>query len=326
MALRVGYCASHEQWPATALVELAVAAEEAGFDAVWVSDHFHPWQDNQGHAGHAWITLAAMGQRTSRVMLGTGVTCPTYRFRPAEVAHAFASLAAFCPGRIFLGTGTGEAVNELPAGGGWGPYRERAGRLIEAIALIRRLWSGEWTSFEGKYYTVQGAKLYDPPPEPIPLYVAASGPKSLRLAGEHGDGLITDPGSARDAEKIAAYDAGARAAGKNAAAMPRLVELYVVVGGHEEALAVAPLWQFLPVSWQLVDNPDPRDIQRRAEELARPEQVIAEWVVSPDPDAHLQALRELERHGVTQVFIHSAQPDQRAVIEFYGRQVIPAVR
>src|SRR5437868_1888056 len=113
MPLRIGYCGSHEQWPAPRLVEFAAAAEQAGFDAAWVSDHFHPWQDNQGHAGHAWITLAAMAQRTGRVTLGTGVTCPTYRFRPAEVAHAFASLAAFAPGRIFLGVGTGEALNEL---------------------------------------------------------------------------------------------------------------------------------------------------------------------------------------------------------------------
>lgn len=326
MLVRIGYCASHEQWPAPRLLEFAIAAERSGFDAVWVSDHFHPWQDNEGHAGHAWVTLAAMGQRTARVALGTGVTCPSYRFRPAEVAHAFASLATFHPGRIFLGTGTGEALNELPPGGGWGPYRERAERLAEAIELIRELWRGDWVTHTGKYYPVTGAKLYDPPPAPVPIYVAAAGPKSLALAGTHGDGLITDPDTARNQEKLAIFDAAARSAGKDPSTMPKLVELYVVAGDRNDALAAAPLWQFGPAAWQLVNLPDPREIQRRAQELVTLDEVISHWVVSPDPQVHVQAIRELAAAGVTDVYIHSAQPDQAAVIDFYGRQVIPALK
>ncbi len=322
-APRIGYCASHEQWPATRLADLALSAERAGFDAAWVSDHFHPWQHNQGHAGHAWITLAVMAERTSRLTLGTGVTCPTYRFRPAEVAQAFASLAAFAPGRIFLGTGTGEALNELPAGGGWGPYRERAARLVEAIEIIRGLWSGDWVNHTGRYYEVAGARLYDPPPAPIPLYVAAAGPKSLKLAGTYGDGLITDPDTARDRARLAIFDDAARAVGKDPATLAKLVELYVIVGNREDALAAAPLWQFGPAAWQLVDLPDPREIQRRAEELVKLDEVIDHWVVSPDPDVHIQAIRELAAGGVTDVYIHSPQADQQGVIDFYGEQVIP---
>ncbi|MHB8575049.1 MAG: TIGR03557 family F420-dependent LLM class oxidoreductase [Dehalococcoidia bacterium] len=325
MTLRLGYCGSHEQWPAPRLVELAAAAERAGFDAAWVSDHFHPWQDNQGHAGHAWITLATMAQQTTRLTLGTGVTCPTYRFRPAEVAHAFASLAAFAPGRIFLGVGTGEALNELPAGGGWGPYRERAERLVEAIDIIRRLWTGNWVSHRGTYYAVEGAKLYDPPPAPVPIYVAASGPKSLALAGTYGDGLITDPGTARDPEKLAIFTEAARKAGKDPAALPKLVELYVTVGTRQDALAVAPLWQFGPAAGKLVNLPDPREIERRAMTLTTPDEVISRWVVSEDPEVHVAALRELETAGVTDVYIHSAQPDQQAVIDFYAKQVRPRI-
>src|SRR3989304_1729264 len=146
----VGYVLSHEQFAPGELIEYAVAAEAAGFDAVWASDHFHPWQDNQGHAGHAWITLAAIGQRTGRVTMGTAVTCPIYRYNPAIVAQAFATLGLLYPGRVFLGAGTGEAVNEAPAGGGWGPYRERLARLREAITLIRRLWAGGGGALPGE--------------------------------------------------------------------------------------------------------------------------------------------------------------------------------
>jgi TAT-translocated FGD2 family F420-dependent dehydrogenase len=326
MPIRVGYCASHEQWPAAGLVGFATEAEQAGFDAVWVSDHFHPWQDNQGHAGHPWITLAIMGERTSRITMGTGVTCPTYRYRPAEVAQAFAALGGFYPGRIFLGVGTGEALNEIPAGGGWGPYRERAARLIESIGLIRTLWAGDWVTHEGTYYQIPGAKLYDVPAVPVPIYMAASGPRAVRLAGQHADGLITDPRTARDRAKMAAFDEGARAAGKDPATMPKLVELYVCVGDRAAALAVAPLWQFGPIGWQLLDTPDPREIQRRAQQEVTLEQVISRWIVSPDPADHIQALRELAANGVSDVYIHSAQPDQRQVIEFYGQRVIPALR
>src|SRR5947209_17064388 len=140
----ISFVLSQEQFFITQLLELGIAAEQAGFDAVWASDHFHPWQDNQGHAGFAWATLAALGQRTARIALGTGVTCPTYRYNPAIVAQGFASLSLLYPGRVFLGVGTGEAMNEVPTGGGWGPYSERAARLVEAVRVIRRLWTGEW--------------------------------------------------------------------------------------------------------------------------------------------------------------------------------------
>src|SRR4030042_2403113 len=223
MAPVIGYAASHEQFAASDLIEYAVLAEKAGFDALWTSDHFHPWQDNQGHCGHAWITLAAMGQRTQRLLLGTGITCPIYRYNPAEVAHAFASLGVLYPGRVCVGLGTGEALNEVPAGGGWGPYRERAGRLAEAITLIRRLWTEDWVTFEGRYYRLQGAKLYDRPPRPIPIYVAASGPTSARLAGRHGDGWIPDPGTIRRRDVVQAFEEGVRASGRDPRAMPRRV-------------------------------------------------------------------------------------------------------
>ena len=323
----VGYVASHEQFAPSDLIEYAVAVEKAGFDALWVSDHFHPWQDNQGHSAHAWITLAAMGQRTERLLLGTGITCPIYRYNPAEVAHAFASLGVLYPDRVFLGVGTGEALNEVPTGGGWGPYRERAERLAEAITIIRRLWTEDWVSFEGRYFRVQDARLYDKPARPVPIYAAGEGPRSARLAGQYADGWITDVSILTSRKDVVqAFEEGARAAGKEPAAMPRLVEPFVIVGGEREALEAAPMWLFHTIPEQVRDMWDPRQIQRYTEEHSTPEREMEHWLISADPEVHLNAIRRLVDAGATHVFVHSAQRDQRRFIDFYGREVLPALR
>lgn len=323
----VGYHAASEQFSPGDLVEFGVAAEAAGFDGLTISDHFHPWQDNQGHAGHAWLTLAAIGQRTERLTLGTAVTCPSYRLHPSQVAHAFATLGALYPGRIFLGVGTGEAVNEAPTDGGWGPYRERADRLVEAVRLIRRMWSEEWVDFEGQHVRVKSARLYDKPASPVPIYMAASGPRSAAIAGRETDGWITDPGTARHRPEVRqAFMEAVRSSGKDPDTMPRIVELWVVVGNREEALAAARLWQFLPIFNDVVGVADPREIQRIAEERSSPERVVAAWLVSTDPDDHISAIDELVALGTTHVSVHTPQADQRGVIDFYGREVLPLLR
>jgi F420-dependent hydroxymycolic acid dehydrogenase len=319
----IGLSLSHEQFAVPQLVEFGVLAEQAGFAAVWASDHFEPWQENQGHAGFAWVTLAALGQRTRRILMGTAVTCPLYRYRPQIVAQAFASLGLLYPERIFLGVGAGEAVNEIPSGGGWGTYQERAERLEEAVTLIQRLWMGGWVGAQGRYYPVEQARLYDVPSPPVPLYVAATGAKSMALAGKIGDGLVTFTGLARQPELRQAFEQGAREAGKNPASMPTLVEHFVVVGTRQEAERCAPLWRFSPKAASYLNDPDPRSIQHRAEAEVPLEQVARQWLVSEDPEAHLQALQELMASGATQIFIHSPQPDQAKVIRFYGEQVLP---
>ena len=322
----IGYHAAHEQYTASELVQFAVAAEEAGFDGLWVSDHFHPWQENQGHAGQAWITLAAIGQQTERLLLGTGVTCPTYRYHPAMVAHAFATLAGLYPGRVFLGVGIGEAINEFPFAG-YGPYRERVARLVEAITLIRRLWSGDWVDFEGRYYRAKGAKLYDRPPQPIPIYVAAFGPKSARMAGEHGDGWITNAEVIRWLpQSYQGFREGARAAGKDPDRIPKLAELFVVAGDQAEALEAARPWLFAAIALEALSIPDPREVQRLAEERSSPDQIVPRWIVSPEPEAHVEAVRWLAEKGMTHIFIHGPQRDQRRLIRFYGEQVIPTLK
>jgi TAT-translocated FGD2 family F420-dependent dehydrogenase len=324
--LFVGYHCGSEQFAPAELVELTVAAEHAGFQGVTISDHFHPWQDNQGHAGHAWVTLAAIGARTQRLLIGTGVTCPTYRVHPAQVAQAFATLGLLYPGRVFLGVGTGEAVNEAPFAP-WGRYKERADRLVEAVALIRQLWTGDWVDFDGRFYQARAAKLYDVPSTALPIYIAASGTQSVRIAGAHGDGWITDQATIRrgDAQKQAYADA-ARAAGKQPDEMPKIVELWAVVGDRDEAIAAARPWQFILAFNEAVDVAGPREVQRLAEARVSPEQVADTWVVSNDPADHIAAVRELAAAGATHVFLHSPQPDQRAAIEFYGKHVLPGLR
>jgi TAT-translocated FGD2 family F420-dependent dehydrogenase len=299
MTVRIGFVLSHEQFPAPQLIELGVAAEQAGFDELWTSDHFHPWQDNQGHAGQAWITLAALGERTRSIPFGTGVTCPLFRYRPAIVAQAFASLALLSPGRVFLGLGTGEALNEVPAGGGWDDPRGRLERLTEATALIRQLWSGDWVTHRGRYYHVEKARIYDPPPLAVPIYLAASGRRTARAAGEVGDGWINLGEGLGRPEIREAFREGARSAGKHPDRLPVLVESFVIVGGTPEAEEAARLWRFMQLGpANLLDKPDPREIQRLAEERVALEDVYRDWVVSEDPQVHIEAIHKLvDRHG-----------------------------
>jgi len=324
----VGYVLSTEQFPVNELVKQGAAADAAGFDLVWSSDHFQPWQINEGHAGYAWIMLAALGQGT-KISFGTGVTCPTYRYQPAVVAEAFASLGILYPGRVFLGLGTGEALNEEAATGGWGKYPERAARLIEAVQIMRALWTGKEVSFQGKYYQVPKARLYDVPAPPVPIYIAASGPKSMALAGQYGDGLITDSASALDPKLRAAWATGAKAANKDSTKMPILAEHFMFVGDRTdpELQRAAELWRFTPKAWtNYVNNPDPVSINQQADAQVPLEEVYNRWTVSADPQDHAKKLKALFDGGVTQVFVHSAQADQQKVIDFYGKQVLPLLR
>ena len=323
---RVGYHLSSEQFAAGQLIANAVAAEQAGFDEVWVSDHFHPWQDNQGHASHAWVVLSAMGRATGHIPIGTGVTCPTYRYRPADVAQAFATLGTLYPGRVFLGVGSGESLNEVPSGGGWGPLRERTERMAEAVQLIRKLWAGDWVTHDGPYYPIQNAKLYDVPADPIPLFMAASGPKNSRLVGQIGDGWVTVGAAVLDDTIRAAFREGAANAGKDPDRMPVMVEHYCVVGGQPEAERAAQRWRFIATAWELLNEPDPREIQRKAEASTSLEEVYGRWTVSEDPEEHAEAIEEYFKAGVTDVFIHSGQEDQARVIDFFGNRVLPLIR
>ncbi|HJS84759.1 MAG TPA: TIGR03557 family F420-dependent LLM class oxidoreductase [Acetobacteraceae bacterium] len=317
----IGFMLAHEQFPVPELVQLGALASRSGFHLLATSDHLQPWQANQGHCGQAWVTLGALGGQGTSSWMGTTVTCPTLRYDPAIVAEAFASLSLISPGRIFLGVGSGEALNEEAGTGAWPKWQERWDRLIEAITIIRQLWTGQEVSHKGTYYTVD-AKLYDPPARPIPLLTAANGRKSMRLAGQHGDGLITDPHSWKQYKSE--WEDGARSAGKNPADMPVLVEQYVVVGDQEVARQAAELWRFGPKAWHPYFNiPSPVKIQHLAESQIPIEEVIKEWAIGTDPEVHIKKLQELFASGATIVNVHSGQPDQQRVIQFYASNVLP---
>jgi TAT-translocated FGD2 family F420-dependent dehydrogenase len=319
----LGYMLAHEQFDVPALVRLGGLASRAGFDVLATSDHFQPWQANEGHAGLAWVTMAALGAHASSSWMGTTVTCPTLRYNPAVVAEAFASLSLLYPGRIFLGVGSGEALNEQAATGAWPKWQERWDRLIEALAIIRQLWSGQQVSHKGKYYAVE-AKLYDKPAQPIPVLTAANGRKSMRLAGQYGDGLITDPLTWK--QHKAEWEIAARNAGKDPSEMPVLVEQFVVVGDDAAAQQPAELWRFIPKAFKSYYNvADPAEIQRRAESEISLEQVIKQWPIGADPARHIAAIHELFESGVSIVNVHAGQMDQERVIEFYARHVLSKI-
>lgn len=314
----VGVVLSHEQFRTDQLVAQAQAAEQAGFQYVWASDHIQPWQDNEGHSMFPWLTLALVGNATSRISFGTGVTCPTYRYHPAVVAQAFASLAVLSPGRVFLGVGTGERLNEQATTNAFGKYTERHDRLIEAISLIRQLWSGSRISFAGSYFQTNALKIYDTPPTPPPIFVAASGPKSATLAGRYGDGWI---GQARDVTNptlVAAFNAGARAAGRDPAGLGKRAELFAVVGDDAVATTAADLWRFTAGA---VDQPNPVEIQRAAQ--ANPiDKVLANWTVGTDPAPHVKAVQAVLDAGAVP-FLHFPQGNPSTAIEFYRTNVLP---
>lgn len=250
----------------------------------------------------------------------TTVTCPRLRYHPATVAEALATLSHLYPGRIFLGVGSGEALNEEAATGSWPDWAERWQRLGEAIAIIRQLWTGLEVAHRGRFYTGEGQTLY-PPPRPIPILCAANGKKAMRLAGRRGDGLVTDPLTWQQFKPE--WEAGAREAGKNPGAMPVLVVQFVVVGNKSEARDTASLWRFIPKAFKgYHDIRDQAEIRRRAEAELPLDEVIAEWSVGTDPKLHIDAIEKRFQSGATIVNIHSGHRDQEKAIEFYGRHVL----
>ena len=230
--LKLGYKASAEQFAPRELVELAVAAEAHGMDSATVSDHFQPWRHEGGHAPFSLAWMTAVGERTERLILGTSVLTPTFRYNPAVIAQAFATMGCLYPDRIFLGVGTGESLNEIATGyeGEWPEFKERYARLRESVRLMRELWLGDRVDFEGEYYKTKGASIYDVPDGGIPIYIAAGGPQVAKYAGRAGDGFICTSGKGEELYKdklIPAMREGAEAAGKNPDDVDRMIEIKI---------------------------------------------------------------------------------------------------
>jgi coenzyme F420-dependent glucose-6-phosphate dehydrogenase len=326
MALTFGYKASAEQFPPKELLEYAVLAEQLGLDIVAVSDHFQPWRHAGGHSPAVLPWLGALGQRTERALLGTSVLTPTLRYHPSIVAQAFATLACLTPGRIFLGVGTGEAMNETPpTGTDWPPAKERRARLAEAIELMRRLWTEERVTFAGEHYRTEHATVYDRPDEPVPVYVAASGPLAAKLAGRMGDGFICTSGKQPElyGELLAAVEEGARGANRDPTSIVRMIEVKVSYD-HDEAYArdACRWWAALALTTEEKSGiEDPIEMERLADAAA--DRAHTRFIVSDDPEEMARRIGEYVALGFTRLVFHAPGADQRRFLEQFCADVVP---
>ena len=330
--LRLGYKASAEQFDPRELVEIAVSAEEHGMDSVAVSDHFQPWRHNGGHAPFSLAWMAAVGERTKRVQIGTSVMTPTFRYNPAVIAQAFASMACMYPDRIMLGVGTGEALNEYATGftGEWPEFKERFARLREAISLMRELWTGEQVDFDGEYYSTQGAYMYDIPERPVPVYVAAGGPVVARYAGRAGDGFICTSGKGMElyTEKLLpAVAEGAGKAERDVADIDKMIEIKISYDPDPElALENTRFWAPLSLTQEQKHSVNSStEMERLADELPI-EQVAKRWIVASDPDEAVEQVKQYTDAGLNHLVFHAPGHDQQRFLANFQTDLEPRLR
>ena len=314
--MELGYAISSEEHRPLDLVRNAARAEEAGFGFALVSDHFHPWIDRQGESPFVWSVLGGIAEATERLVVGTGVTCPIMRIHPAIVAQAAATAASMLPGRFFLGVGTGENLNEHVLGQRWPATHVRREMLDEAVAVMRLLWEGELASHRGTHFTVENARIYTLPDEPVDVLLAAGGPEAAELAGRIGDGLI---GTAPEPGIVDAFDA-AGGSGK-----PRYAQATVCWAEREEdarrtafewwpnAALQGPLGQELPL---------PSHFEEAAG-MVTEDDVANVVVCGPDPEKHVELVEKFATAGYTHVYVHQVGPDQDGFLEFYAGEILP---
>jgi coenzyme F420-dependent glucose-6-phosphate dehydrogenase len=329
MSLEIGWKASAEQFGPRRLLEDAVLAEQLGFGTMAVSDHFQPWRHTGGHAPSALTWLGAIGQASSNLTLATSVLTPTMRYHPTIVAQAFGTLGALYPGRVILGVGTGEALNETPATGAeWPSGKERRVRLAEAIELIRRLWTEERVTFDGEHYHTRMATIYDRPDEPIPIYMGASGPIAAKMVGRLADGFITTSGKdpALYEQLLGKVEEGAREAGRDAAAMDKMIEVKVSYDRDPEyAHNVCGWWAALALPGDVKRGvEDPLEMERLADEAL--DRAHTRFIVTDDPQECVERIRPYVELGFTRLVFHSPAEDQRRFLEQFSADVLPVLR
>jgi coenzyme F420-dependent glucose-6-phosphate dehydrogenase len=331
VALRIGYKASAEQFAPRELVEYAVRAEEVGLDSVVVSDHYQPWRHSGGHAPFSLAWMAAVGERTSRVQIGTSVLTATFRYNPAVIAQAFATMACLYPDRVMLGLGTGEALNETAVTGAqWPDFAGRFARMREAVRLMRRLWTEERVSFEGEYYRTVEATVYDRPRRPVPVYVAAGGPVVATYAGRAGDGFICTSGKGMElytGKLLPALAEGAAAAGRDPATIDRMIEIKLSYDrDHDRALENCRFWAPLSLTPEQKHSVDSSaEMERLADELPI-EQVAKRWVVASDPDQAVDQIRPYLDAGLNHLVVHGPGHDQERFLTQFAADVLPRLR
>jgi len=323
---RFAYFCGHEQWHPEELVRHAQLAEQAGFDAVVVSEHFHPWVDDTSASGFAYATIAAMAQATERIEFITGVTTPLFRFHPGVVAQAAATLSRISNGRFQLGVGTGENINEGPLGYDFPKYAERSARMREALEIMRRLLDGEKLTFNGEYYVTDRAKLYSPPVSRVPLWMAAGGPKSSALAAQLADGIITsvkDPAVTFE-RVINPARAAAKEAGRPA---PRFLATRwsIYAQNDDEAWQALTSWRGLRAPGRL-EAVDPQTLRERADEMPR-EEILGQYSQVANAADYVETYLPLVTDiGADYVTIQTTSVNQEPLIEMLGSEVLPELR
>jgi len=331
MMLRLGYKAFAEQFGPNELLEFAILAEQRGFDSVFVSDHFQPWRHHGGHAPFSIAWMGAVGARTSRILMGTSVLTPTFRYHPAVVAQAFATLGTMFPERVILGVGTGESLNEVPALGlTWPEPKERTARLKEALTLIRQLWTQERISFRGQFYRTENATIYDLPKHAPPIYVAAAGPVLAKYAGQYASGYICTSGKAPQLYRdtlLPNVATGIQASGRNPADVDMMIEMKVSFDTDpQRALDDTRQWAALALSSEeKIAVEDPLEMERLAEAIPA-ERAAQRWIVSTDPDEHVEKIRPYLEMGFRHLVFHAPGPDQARFVNLYADQILPRLR
>ena len=329
--LRLGYKASAEQFGPRELLEFSVVAEEVGFDSVMVSDHFQPWRHKGGHAPYSLAWLAALGERTSRVAIGTSVATPTFRYHPSIVAQAIGTIAVLNPGRVILGIGTGESMNEVPATGmEWPKFKERFGRLRESVELMRLLWTEDRVTFEGEYYRTENATIYDKPDEAVPIYVAASGPTASRFAGRVAEGFICTSGKASELYRetlLPNVQAGLEKSGRSMGDIEKTIEMKVSFDTDiDKAMQDTSYWAALALSSEeKMGIEDPIEMEKLADALPV-ERAASRWIVSNDPDEHIERIAPYIELGFTHLVFHAPGADQDRFLRLYAKEILPRLR
>lgn len=324
---RIGLSAALEQFHPSELLQHCSLAECYGFKGVMAADHFQPWVPAQGHNAFVYSWMGALGAMTSHTF-GPGVTCPSFRYHPSVVAQAAATLATMYPGRFWLGLGSGEALNENVVGGAWPEPLERFEMLKESVAIIQRLFSGKDVRFRGKHFQMNKVRMWTLPEAPVPIYIAATGPQTVRWAGAMCDGLIT-PGASPEKLRgiLDNFNRGAREAGKDPDQMPRLLQLHVSwAESYDEALENAMVeWPNGGMNFPKQDIRSPDDFAAMAR-LVREDNFQGRVLISTDLDEHRAHLQSFLDLGFDKVYVHNVGRNQEQFIKVFGEQVLPKLK
>jgi coenzyme F420-dependent glucose-6-phosphate dehydrogenase len=327
--IKLGYKASAEQFAPRELLAFSQLAEQVGLDSVAVSDHFQPWRHKSGHAPNSLVWLGALAEATERVQMMTSVLTPTMRYHPSIVAQSFGTLGCLAPGRVILGVGTGEAMNETPATAAeWPGAKERRLRMAEAIELIRELWTGERVTFAGEYYRTDKATIYDKPEQPVPIYVAASGPLAAKLAGRAGDGFICTSGKGTELyeQLLGNVAEGAEAAGRDASSIERTIEVKVSYDRDADyALKACEWWAALALTADEKSGiEDPIEMERLAD--AHADRAHTRFIVTADAEECAEKIWWYVDRGFEHLVFHAPGADQRRFLDQFSEDVLPLLR